>query len=119
MNNILKEIPWSHIKIFKYILKEYKSGHNVDAIDIRNHFNMKATKEQPYLELLKLNNFINNTGSFFENSYTIYTFSITTKALVAFESVTENIIIFLFSSLIVPALISIIAAVITTLLIKK
>lgn len=79
MNNIFKELPWSTIRVLKYIVKEYKKGNFVGSLDIRKHFNFQKYEEQKHLELLKKHGFIDNTGNFFDNP-AINRFRVTAKA---------------------------------------
>ena len=105
MNNVFKEIPWSTIKVLKFIVDSYDSGEFVDAIDIRKHFKFKALDEQRPLEILEQTGFIDHIGVFYGGSG-IYKFRVTAKALTAFESFKELLIIYLLSGVIIPATVS-------------
>lgn len=117
MNNVFKEIPWSTIKVLKFIVNNYDSGVFVDAIDIRKHFKFKVLEEQRTLEILELEGFIDHTASFF-GGHGIYKFRVTAKALTAFESFKELLIIYLLSGVAIPATVSVIVTLLTNLLLK-
>lgn len=118
MNNIFKELPWSTIRVLRYIVHEYNHEHDVDALEIRKHFNFELLREQRHLELLFNKGFIDSLGAFYNGSG-IYMFRLTAKSLTFFESFSETLIIFLLSSFAVPAIISVITTVITNSLLKK
>lgn len=118
MNNIFKNLPWSTIRVLKYIVQEYKNDRFVDALDIRKHFHYKHMEEQHHLELLKQQDFIDRTGSFF-NSSGVYTFRVTAKAWTALESFGESLTIFIFSSFVIPAIVSLITTLLISALTKK
>lgn len=112
MKNIFKELPWSVIKILKYIVKCYKSGQKVNAITIRSKFNLGCLGEQPYLELLSQYGYIDHLGTFVEG-HKIYTFRPTAKAITSFEAFTELTILYFISSVAVPAVVSFTVSIIT------
>lgn len=113
MNNVFNELPWSVIKVLRYIVKCYNNSVSVDAISIREHFNFRILQEQPYLEILEKKGFIDNTNRFPDGGPWINGFRVTAKSLTAFESFKETIAIYLISSMIVPALLSIVVTLIT------
>lgn len=112
MKNIFKELPWSVIRVLKYIVKCRKSGKKVDAITIRSKFNLGRLEEQPYLELLWLYGYIDNIGHFSEGNK-IFTFRLTAKAITSFEAFTELTVLYFVSSVAVPALVSFIVSILT------
>ncbi len=118
MNNIFNQLPWSTVRVLKYIVKEFNRKHPVDALKIRNHFDFDNLKEQQHLELLESYGFIDNIG-YFVDSPAIYKFRVTAKSLTAFESFREALIIFLLSSFAIPAIVSVITTLITSFLTAK
>jgi len=118
MNNIFKELPWSTIRVLKYIVEEYNCERSVDALTIRKHFNFDKFKEEQHLELLRDSGYIDNIG-FFVDSSAIYKFRITAKSLTAFESFGESLLIFLLSSFAIPAIVAVITTLIANSLITK
>ncbi len=118
MHNIFKELPWSTIRVLKYIVKEYKEENFVGSLEIRKHFKFKKYEEQKHLELLKKHGFIDNTGNFFDHPG-INRFRLTAKAWTSVEMFSESLIIFLVSSFVIPATISTLTTLIANYLIKK
>lgn len=112
MKNIFKELPWSVIRVLKYIVKCHKSGKKVNAITIRSKFNLGRLEEQPYLELLSKYGYIDHIGTFSEG-FKIYSFRPTTKAITSLEAFTELTILYLISSVAVPAVVSFIVSILT------
>ena len=112
MKNIFKELPWSVIKVLKYIVKCYKTDQKVNAITIRSKFNFGVLEEQPYLELLSQYGYIDHLGTFREG-FKIYTFRPTAKAITSFEAFTELTVLYLISSVAVPAVVSFIVSILT------
>lgn len=118
MNNLFKDLPWSTIRILRYIVKSYNLGTPVDSLKIRKHFKLEVGKEQPTLELLKHYKYIDSVNGFYKGPG-IYQFRITAKALSSFESFGENLIVFFLSSCIIPTIVSIVTTVIVNVLIKR
>lgn len=106
MNNLFKDLPWSTIRILRYIVKSYILNTPVDSLTVRTHFKLKVGEEQPAFELLKRHDYIDRVNGFYDGPG-IYQFRITAKALTAFESFGESLIMFVLSSFIIPALVSI------------
>lgn len=118
MNNFFKEIPWSTIRVLGYIVHEYNRDNFVDAIAIRKHFKFKVLREQRHLEALLKRGYIDNVGTFY-NKPGIFNFRVTAKALTSFESLGEMLLIFLISSFLIPAVVAVVATLITNALIGK
>lgn len=112
MKNIFKELPWSVIRVLKYIVKCHKSGKKVNAITIRSKFNFGRLEEQPYLELLCQYGYIDHIGHFYEDKK-IFTFRPTAKAITSFEAFTELTVLYFVSSVAVPAVVSLIVSILT------
>lgn len=118
MKNIFKELPWSVIRILRYIVKCSKSGKRVDALTIRSKFKFDILEEQKYLEILKNYKYIDNIGAFY-GGHGIFTFRPTAKAITSFEAFNELIVLYTISSITVPALVSFLVSLLTNWFINK
>lgn len=66
MNNLFKDLPWSTIRILRYIVKSYRLNTPVDSLTVRTHFKLKVGEEQPALELLKRHDYIDRVNGFYD-----------------------------------------------------
>lgn len=85
--------------------KQYKKGKRYDASVISQKLRKNPKSTEAHLEVLLDKKYITNVGFYYGSNY-IYTFNLTGKGFVAFESFREFALLKILTNIFVPILVS-------------